>query len=453
MNFESILNDKKTRIHLSGIGGVSMKSLARYLSSRGVPLQGSDRERSPAVIELEAMGIPISIGHSTGNAQGADLVIRSAAIHDDNPDIEGARALGIPVIERAEAWGHITATFKNRVCVAGTHGKTSTTSMISAVALDAGLDPMIMVGGDFPMINGSFRDGRGETSIAETCEYMNQFLNFSPTIAIILNIDMDHFDFFKSEDDLISSFSRFARLTPEDGAVVVNGQDKMALQAVEGLNRNIITFGWDSSCTVYPSKVTSSLGVYSCDIMHGEQVYSSITLSVPGKHNLSNALAAAAAAIYLEIDGEDFARGIGHFRGTGRRFELKKQWRGALVYDEYAHHPSEIKVSIQTARSMCKGRVISVFQPHTYSRTASLMHEFAEALDTADLVILCPVYAARELPIEGVTAEKMASLCKKAQYAPSLEAAAQKLGEIAQPGDLILLTGAGDVWKTLDMLV
>ncbi len=444
--------DSKQPIHISGIGGVSMRALARLLKSMGANVRGSDRERSLYTEQLCAEGIPVVIGHFSSNTDGASVVIRTAAIPNDNAEIANALDLGIPVLERTQAWGILMHRYKNAVCIAGTHGKTSTTSMIATFAQAGALDPTVMVGGDLPSIGGTLKIGGDDLIIAEACEYKNSFLNLTPSVAVILNIDRDHLDFFSDTDDIIASFRRFALLTPEHGSIVVNGDDVNTTRATAGIERNIITFGSSSNSDVYPDNITITRGFYSCDIMHRGTFYARMELNVPGLHNLTNGLASAAVAIVLGMSGEDFARGISQYKGVGRRFEFKKNWRGAMVFDDYAHHPSEISASLQAAHAMNAGRVICVFQPHTYTRTASLLHEFAMALSGADVCLLCPIFAAREVNTIGITSQSLAALIPDGESMPSFDDVATRLAQIVQPNDLILTMGAGDVYKISDLL-
>ncbi len=450
--FESIIKEQQT-IHLSGIGGVSMRALARYLKHIGAKVRGSDRERSEHTKKLIDEGIPVKIGHSAENTEGAALVIRTAAIGDENPEISAARSRGTPILERAEAWGILMDMFGQAVCVAGTHGKTTTTAMIATVTDHAGIDPTVMVGGDLSSIGGTLRIGSENCMIAEACEYKNSFHSFRPTVAVILNIDRDHLDFFSGTEDILASFRQFAEQTPKGGTVVVNGDDKNAVKAVQGIDSKVITFGMSSTCDIYPKNITIEQGYYSCDVMHGSEFYARVIMGVPGLHNLQNALASAAVAVALSISGQVFSSGIAKYVGVGRRFEFKKHWRGAKVYDDYAHHPSEITASIGTARGITDGRVICLFQPHTYSRTVSLLGDFALSLTSADHCILCPIFAAREVNTTGISSGDLAALIPDAQNAQSFEQAVEILNEIVKPGDVILTMGAGDVYKISDFLL
>ena len=439
-------------VHLIGIGGVSMRALAKMLKDMGAKVRGSDRDSSIYTLQLDEQGIPVAIGHRPDNVREAGLIIRTAAIHDDNPEILAARAAGIPVISRAEAWGFIMEHYSKVVCVSGTHGKTSTTAMIATFTQAAQLDPTVMVGGDLPSIGGTLRIGRGDLFVAEACEYQNSFLSFRPTAAVILNIDRDHLDFFKDTDDIISSFRRFAMLTPENGVVIINGDDENCHKAVEQLNRKVMTFGFSEQCDVRAENTEIRDGSFFSDVLYKGKLYCRMQLRVPGRHNLMNALASAAVAIHLGVPSEAFAAGIGSYNGVGRRFEFKKNWREASVYDDYSHHPTEIAAALKAARELQPNRVICVFQPHTYSRTVSLLDDFAGALKLADKAILCPIYAARETNTYGISSQDLAERIPGAVAADDLRHAAQILGELVQPGDLIFTMGAGDVNKIVHLL-
>lgn len=440
------------KAHLVGIGGVSMCPLAEVLFGQGVEITGSDMQESPSVTKLRGMGIPVVIGHKGESVHGADCVIRTAAVHNDNPEIAEAKRLGIPVFERAEVWGVIMRRYQNALCIAGTHGKTTTTSMCTHIAMAAHIDPTVMIGGTLPILGSGHRVGKGETIILESCEYCNSFLSFFPTVAVILNIEADHLDFFKDLDDVKHSFLSFARLVPENGVVVANGEDENTMDALKGKVSNLLTFGVEQG-DVHSKNLVWKKGLPSFDLIYKGKTVANIHLQVPGLHNVKNALAAAAAALSLGLSPEGIATGLGAFRGAGRRFEFKGKVKGADVYDDYAHHPSELSALLSTAKSLHYKRVICAFQPHTYTRTKALFHEFAQSLQAADVVILAEIYAAREKNREGISSGDLAQAVPGARVAESLEALADTLYELAEPGDLILTVGAGDIYKVGEDLV
>ncbi len=439
------------RVHLAGIGGVSMSPLAEVLHGMGLAVQGSDQSGSPAVDHLRAQGISVHVGHEASDIEGAEFLIRTAAIHDDNPEIAAARAQGIPVFERAEAWGAIMRQYENAVCIAGTHGKTTTTSMTTHIFMAAQADPTVMIGGTLPMLHSGYRVGRGDTIILESCEYCNSFLHFFPTVAVVLNVEADHLDFFKDLDDIKRSFRRFAQLTPPDGRIVVNADDEGAMDALKGLP--LFTFGCREGADCQARDLTWHGGRPDFDVVVDGKVYTHLNLRVAGLHNVYNALAAASAAYVLGIPSKAVRQGLEGFFGAGRRFELKGQYNGARVYDDYAHHPAELRALLEMAQSLGSERVICAFQPHTYTRTKALFDDFVRELQLADLVILTDIYAAREQNTIGISSRDLAERIPGALYCPSLPEAAEKLRELAQPGDLIVTAGAGDIYTVGEMLL
>lgn len=444
-SLQSYVTNHKS-IHLVGIGGVSMSALAELLLHLGAKVTGSDRAQSDVTDKLISLGTKITYAHLPENVEGADLVIRTAAVHDDNPEIARARELGIPVLERAQAWGSIMVAYRNAVCVAGTHGKTTTTSMLTLIGMQCGVDPTVMVGSNLPAIGGTLRIGAHDCFIAESCEYTNSFLSFHPTVAVILNVDADHLDFFKDIDDIIHSFHRFCELVPENGAIVVNHDSANALKAVEGIDRTCITFGSTPEADVYPENVTDRHGYYSFDVMHQGKLFTHVDLSVPGYHNMLNALASCAVCVFLGLDAAASAEGLKQFTGSSRRFQLTgRTAAGTMVIDDYAHHPTEMMATLKTAREMDYDRILCVFQPHTYSRTKALLPEFIEALKLCDKAILADIYAAREQNTYGISSKDIADALDGGEYYDSFEKIEARLLEIAQPGDLIITMGAGNV--------
>ncbi len=439
------------RVHLAGIGGVSMSPLAEVLHGMGLTVQGSDQTGSAVVDHLRSLGISIHVGHTASDIEGAEFVIRTAAIHDDNPEIAAARRKGIPVFERAEAWGAIMQQYENAVCIAGTHGKTTTTSMTTHIFMAAQADPTVMIGGTLPMLHSGYRVGRGDTIILESCEYCNSFLHFFPTVAVVLNVEADHLDFFKDLDDIKQSFRRFAQLTPQDGHIVANADDAGAMDALKGLP--LFTFGCCEGADCQARNLTWQHGRPDFDVVAGGEVYTHLSLRVAGLHNVYNALAAASAAYVLGIPGKAVRQGLEGFFGAGRRFEPKGQYNGARIYDDYAHHPAELHALLNMAKSLGYDRVICAFQPHTYTRTKALFDDFVQELQIADVVVLTDIYAAREQNTIGISSRDLADRIPNAYYCPSLQDAAEKLREIARTGDLIITVGAGDIYTVGEMLI
>ena len=440
------------RAHLVGVGGVSMSPLAEVLHGAGVAVTGSDMNESAAVAHLRSLGIPVVIGHLPESVEGADCVIRTAAVHDDNPEIAAALAAGIPVFERAQAWGALMRHYKNALCVAGTHGKTTTTSMCTHIFLAAQRDPSVMIGGVLPAIGAGHRVGKGDTIILESCEYCNSFLSFFPTVAVILNVDADHLDFFKDLEDVKRSFRRFAQLVPDDGFVVADADDPNTMDAIAGIDRKVVTFGVEEG-DVHAVNLTWTNGYASFDVVVRGEAYTHVELSVPGLHNVRNALAAAAAAYCLNVPAAAVTEGLNAFHGAGRRFEKKGEYNGAMVYDDYAHHPDELHALLTTVKELGYERVVCAFQPHTYTRTAALFDEFVRELKLPDVTVLMEIFAAREQNTLGISSNDLAKQIPGATYCAALEDVAKVLAGIARPGDLILTVGAGDIYRSGEMLV
>ena len=439
--------------HLVGIGGVSMCALGQVLHGMGMVVSGSDQQRSETTDRLERGGISVAIGHDPANIAGADLVIRTAAVHDDNPEIAAARAAGIPVFERAQSWGELMKKYPNAVCVAGTHGKTTTSSMVTHIFLEAGCDPTVMIGGYLPALGAGHRVGKGDTIIMESCEYCNSFLNFYPTVAVILNIEADHLDFFKDLEDIKRSFRAFAELTPADrGIVIVCGDDRNAMEAVAGLPRRMLTFGLHEGCDV--TAANFQRGWSSFDVVIRGELYCHLDLPLVGRHNCTNALAAAASAWVLGLPGEAVARGLAGFTGAGRRMEYKGTCNGAAVYDDYAHHPGELHALLTSIREKAPGkRVVAAFQPHTYSRTKALFDDFVRELQLADRVLLTEIYAAREKNTLNLSAASLAERIEGAEFCPTLDDLAARLKETVTADDVVLTIGAGSISQVSNMIL
>ncbi len=441
------------RAHLVGIGGVSMCPLAEVLRGMGLQVQGSDMTESDTVRHLRSLGIPVAIGHNAENLGDCDLVIRTAAVHDSNPEIAGAVARGIPVYERAQAWGAIMQRYPNALCVSGTHGKTTTTSMCTHIFMAAEADPTVMIGGTLPLLHAGYRVGKGDTIILESCEYCNSFLSFFPTVAVILNVEEDHLDFFKDLHDIQHSFRQFAELVPEAGSVIVNADNASAMEAVAGIAHPVFTFGLDhpADCTAANLQEVDGRPVF--DVMVRGEKYAHVELHVYGHHNVLNALAAASAAYVLGLPGHAVEEGLASFTGAGRRFEHKGTYHGAEVYDDYAHHPDELHALFTTAKEMGYQRLVVAFQPHTYSRTAKLFDRFVEELKIPDVAILAEIFAAREQNTLGISSADLCRNVPGAVYCSTLDKVADQLRQVARPGDLILTVGAGDIYRAGEKLL
>ena len=443
------------RVHLAGIGGVSMCPLAEVLNGMGLLVQGSDMNDSETVQRLRRLGIDVAVGHSAENLKDCDLVIRSAAVKDENPEIAGAIARGIPVYERAQAWGAIMREYENALCISGTHGKTTTTSMATHIFMEAQADPTVMIGGTLPLLrNPGYRVGQGDTIILESCEYCNSFLNFFPTVAVILNVAADHLDFFKDLPDIERSFRAFAELVPQGGHVVANKDDKGARETLAGYEGSLLWFSiFDHTADCYADNVACYDGLPSFDIVIRGEKFAHVDLKVGGNHNISNALAAACSAWLLGIGSDAVERGLNVFYGAGRRYEFKGTYHGADVYDDYAHHPEELHALLTMAKQRPYERIVCAFQPHTYSRTKALFDEFVQELKLPDITILAEIYAARETNDLGISSRNLQREIPGSVYCSSLDKVTDELARLARPGDLLLTVGAGDIYKAGENLL
>ncbi len=434
-------------VHLVGIGGVSMRPLGLVLKGMGVTVTGSDMNASVSTEELEANDIPVAIGHRAENIQGACCVIRTAAAHNDNPEIAAARAAGIPVFERAQAWGILMQAYKNAVCISGTHGKTTTTSMLTHILMGAGADPTVMIGGYLPILHAGHRVGKGDTIVLESCEYCDSFLNFYPTLAVVLNIEADHLDYFRDLKQIETSFHDFASLATD--RILVNGDDANTLEAMEGLD--YISFGFGEHNRI--RAVNASQDWQHMDVYCDGKRYCHLDLSVMGKHNALNALAALGAAWMLDIDGQVAADSLHEFRGAERRQQFKGTFNGAKVYDDYAHHPGELAATIDAVRAQNPKRLVIAFQPHTYTRTQALFADFVRELQKADVVVLAEIYAARERNTIGISSRDLQARIPGSVYCATLPEVTEYLRSIAQPGDVIFTVGAGDIYRAGEALL
>ena len=435
------------RVHLVGIGGVSMRPLGLVLKGMGMEVTGSDMNSSVSTDELIGQGIPVQIGHRAENIEGAECIIRTAAAHNDNPEIAAARAAGIPVFERAQAWGQIMKSYKNAVCISGTHGKTTTTSMMTHILMEAQFDPTVMIGGYLPLLHAGHRVGHGDTIVLESCEYCDSFLNFFPTVAVVLNVEADHLDYFKDLADVQKSFHEFAALATS--GVIANGDDLHTVEAMEGID--YISFGLGEHNRIHVANMCPDWRHF--DVICDGKFYCHLDMGVMGRHNALNALGAAAAAWFLGVPGEAVSRGLESFHGAGRRMEYKGTFNGADVYDDYAHHPDELAATIDAVRSMGEHRLVLAFQPHTYSRTHALFDDFVRELRKSDVLLLAEIYAARERNTVGISSRDLADQVESSIYCPTLPAVTEQLRQIVRPGDIVITMGAGDIFRAGEALL
>ena len=435
-------------VHLVGIGGVSMRPLGLVLKGMGMEVTGSDMSASDGTRELEDKGIPVAIGHHAENIEGAACIIRTAAAHNDNPEIAAARAAGIPVFERAQAWGEIMKSYKNAVCVSGTHGKTTTTSMLTHILMEANLDPTVMIGGYLPLLHASHRVGHGDTILLESCEYCDSFLNFFPTLALVLNVEEDHLDYFKDLADIQKSFHKFAAMATF--GVVANGDDPHTVKAMEGID--YVSFGLGENNRIHAANMCPDWRHF--DVVCDGEFYCHLDMGVLGKHNAMNALAAAAAAWMMGIPGEAVSHGLLSFHGAGRRMEFKGKFNGADVYDDYAHHPDEVAATIAAVRDAMPGRrLVLAFQPHTYSRTSALFDDFVRELRKTDVLVLAEIYAARERNTIGISSADVAEKIPGAVFCETLPEVTAYLKANVREGDVVITMGAGDIFRAGEALL
>ncbi len=444
--------ENKRHIHFIGIGGSGMFPLAQILHAKGYYLTGSDNNETDTLQMVREMGIPVTLGQKAENIEGADLIVHTAAIMPDNPELIAARKSGVPTIERSVLLGEITAHYSDAVCISGTHGKTTTTSMTTQILLDAGIDPTCVIGGKLPAIHGSGRVGKSPVMVCEACEFVDTFLKLYPDIAVILNIDADHLDYFKTMENLIASFRKFAEKATK--VLIVNGDDLNTQKAVSGLDKRILTFGYAPTNDYYPKNIVHVDGVtLSFDLCRKEEVLTRITLHIPGDHNILNAIAACVASHEAGATWEQCAAGLNAFHGAQRRFEVLGKIDGITVADDYGHHPTEIEATLKAAKALPFKRVWAVHQPFTYSRTATLLDDFARVLSHADFVVLSEIMGSREKNTYNIYAKDLAAKIHGCVWFPDFPEIADYVVKNARPGDLILTLGCGDINKCAHLIV
>lgn len=448
------------QIHCIGIGGIGLSAIAEILLYRGYQVTGSDMRESDITERLMRDGARIFLGHRAKNVEGADLVVYSAAVGAENPELVRAGELGIPTASRAEILGLLMSEYDNSIAISGTHGKTTTTSMISLVLHQAEKQPTILVGGNLPEIGGNVKVGNSEFFVTEACEYMDSFLSLQPKIEIILNIDSDHLDYFKDIDHIANSFKEFAQLVPEDGTIIAYDANPFVKSVIQD-RPNVVTFGFNEGCDYAISEILfNNDGMPHFKINCGGRQLAEIQLGVPGEHNILNAAAAFACCHILGVEVEHIVKTLETFKGTQRRFDvLGTTAEGVRVIDDYAHHPTEIKATLSAVKKMKHNSLWCLFQPHTYTRTLALFDEFAESFDLADKVVLAEIYAAREKNIHKISSKGLVSKIKEAfpgkdaWYFEEFEEIANFVYHNAEPGDLVLTMGAGDIYKAGEMIL
>lgn len=447
-------------IFLSGIGGVSMSGLAHIALNNGHNVYGSDMEISESVNRLKEKGATIYCGHSAEHVtEDIDLYVYTAAIKEDNPEYIKAKELGIPMQNRAVFLGELMNSYKNSISVAGTHGKTTTTSMLSTIMTIAKQDPTILVGGNLSLINGNVRVGSSENFITEACEYTNSFLNFKSNIGIVLNIEADHLDYFKDLDEIIDSFNKFGKLIKKDGYFIINGDDTNTSRISDGVEANVVRFGKNNTNDVVINILEyNENGCGRFTLEYKGESLGEFALSVPGEHNVYNSTAAIMASYFSGVEIENIREMISMYTGVGRRFEHKGYTEaGARVIDDYAHHPTEIKATLKAVRNMNYDKVWAIFQPHTFTRTESLLDEFAKSFDDADVIIVPDIYASRERFTDRISSKDLAreiiknTKNKEVHQIGNFDCIADLLKSAGEK-DVILTIGAGDVYKIAEMI-
>ena len=448
MSFDFI-KDKHMKIHFIGIGGISMSGLAAVLLNNGYRVSGSDAKESNITKSLKEKGASIYIGHSADNLVDVDLVVYTAAIPENNPELVKAKEENIPLMDRAEFLGSIMKGHKFNVAVSGTHGKTTCTSMLSYITLEAKLDPTILVGGELDAIGGNYRIGKSEYFITEACEYKASFLKFFPYVGIILNIDADHLDYYRDINHITETFEKFSKLVPKDGYLIGYGGDKRVCDILSKAECNTITYGFEDENLTAKNISFNNKGCASFTVCENEKELFNVTLNNPGKHNILNALAAIAASLIFNVSNEAIISGLEKCLGAHKRFEYKGEVNGVTVIDDYAHHPTEIKATLNTAKKIPHNKIYCVFQPHTYTRTKTLFNEFTTAFNDADELVLMDIYAAREKDTGLVSSDELGDAIRKngvkCTNVHSHDEATSYIKEHAKAGDVVLTVGAGDV--------
>lgn len=447
------------KIHFIGIGGISMSGLAEIVHSQGFIVSGSDRQSSHTTAHLEQLGIQIFYGHSKANiTQDIDLVVYTAAIAKDNPELLAAKDMNISLSTRSEFLGSLMKSYSHAICISGTHGKTTTTSMLSHALLAANLDPTITVGGILKSIGGNIRVGKSDYFITEACEYCDSFLDFYPQIGIILNIEEDHLDYFENLDHIYDSFHRFAKLIPPNGFLAINGDSVNVSTVTRNTSCLVETFGLHEKCDWYAQNITyDEKACAHFDVYYRGNYQGNISLSAPGEHNIYNCLSVCAVCHFLDITVDTLNEGLSAFKGANQRFEIKGNIHGVTIVDDYAHHPTEMKATLQVAKVYPHKKLFVVFQPHTYTRAKAFLKEFATILSHVDYPIITDIYAAREKNPGDIHAksivDKMLISNPNALYMDDFEAIADYLLSHASSGDLIITMGAGNVNQIADILL
>ena len=447
---EDKLIDNIKRIHMIGIGGSGMCPLAEILHSKGYVLTGSDNNESDQLTRIKNLGIEVYMGHACENINNAELIVYSAAISKDNPELVEAEKRKIPTLERSHLLGALTRKYDNVIGVCGTHGKTTVTSMITQILYLNKMDPSAVIGGKLPLINSNGIAGASDILVCEACEFVNTFLQMSPDISVLLNIDNDHLDFFKTMDNLVASFGEFVGMS---SLSFINGDDPLVIKAANKTNAQLIKFGFDASNDYYADNIQPEKYGFSFDIYKNKEKIIRVCMNVPGKHNVLNSLAAFAVCDYLGVEAQGIKAALESFRGAGRRFEFLGEMGGFVLADDYAHHPTEIKATLSAAKALDYKRVVVIFQPFTFSRTALLLDEFIDALSIADEVVLTPIMGSREKNTYGISSQDIKKGLKNCRVIDTFEQICEYICDTARQGDLIITMGGGDIYKAAKLIL
>jgi len=440
------------KLHFVGIGGIGMSGIAELLLNLGFKIAGSDINDSAVIEKLKNKGAEVAQGHAAENVTDADVLVYSSAVQKDNPEVIAAQKKGIPVIRRAEMLGELIALKETSIGVAGTHGKTSTSSMVGTMLSQAKLDPTLVVGGLVRNIDTNSLLGAGDIIVVEADEFDRSFLSLQPTIAVITNIELEHIDCYEDLDDVQNAFTQFANASPFYGAVIIGNQSPAAAAIMVNIKRPVITFGLTNASDFYAEDIVQHEAETTFTVFHKGKNLGVIHLQVPGEHNVQNALAAIALGVEMRVPFHDIAAGLESYKGVRRRFDIKGESGDVMVVDDYAHHPTEVRATLTAARNGWKRRIIAVFQPHLYTRTQAFYQDFAIALMESDVLVVSDVFPAREEPIEGVNGKMVADFAQESghrniQYIESLDKLEKTLDNLRQPGDMIITLGAGNIWR------
>ena len=448
---DKLLNEKK-RIHFIGIGGSGMCPLAEILHTWGYEISGSDNNPGDNIDKLRGLGMKVILGQKAENIEGAEIIVYTAAILKDNPELVAALASGIPCFERAALFGAISRMYSDCIAVCGTHGKTTVTAMLTQVLVMAEKDPSAVIGGRLPLIDSHGIAGKSDTLVCEACEFNNHYHELDPNVAIILNVDEDHLEFFKNLDNIIASFNKFANMTTD--TVIYNGDDANTVKALEGVDKKLISFGRYNECDYSPANITYNRGAFAeFDVIHKGEKIAHLKLNIPGEHNILNSLAAFAAAKNAGCSDEECEKGISSFGGAGRRFEVLGEFDGITIADDYAHHPGELEVTLNAVMKMGYNTVWAVFQPFTFSRTKLLFDDFVRVLQIPDKCVMTEIMGSREVNTYGIYTKDLAEKIPGSVWFNTFEEIADHVLANAKKGDIIITLGCGDIYKCAKIMV